>query len=144
MFNTFLRNRARTLTTVLILSILLTAATVLAAVEFIAAAEGGSVNIAKGVELVIVPNGLAKDANVLGEMYEDEDGNISFIFDAYNKKSPVKLTKPAQLYVSQNIIKGLKDTTLYGEDNEEIVPEKTNQGLKYSLNHFSLYYYRRR
>lgn len=144
MFDTFLRNRARTLTTVLILSILMTAATVLAAVEFITAAAGGSVSVAKGVELVIVPDGLAKDANVLGEMYTDEDGNISFIFDAYNKNNSIKLTKPAQLYVSRNLVKGLKDLTLYGENDEEIVPEKTNRGLKYSLDHFSLYYYRRR
>lgn len=145
MFNTFLKNRARTLTTILILSILLTAATVFAAIEFITVAEGGSVSIAKGVELVIVPGGLAKDASVLGEMYEDEDGNISFVFAANSANGrAVALTKPAQLYVSRSIIKGLKDTTLYGEYGEEIVPEKTNQGLKYSLDHFSLYYYRRR
>lgn len=146
MFNTFLKNRARTLTTILILSILLTAATVFAAIEFITVAEGGSVSIAKGVELVIVPNGLADDANVLGEMYEDEDGNLSFVFMAY-KNTPnnsVALTKPALLYVSRSVIKGLKDTILYGDNGEEIVPEKSGNELKYSLDHFSLYYYRRR
>jgi len=151
MFNTFLRNRARTLTTVLILSILLTAATAFAATEFIKARKGGIVDIASGVKLEIVRRGLAADAYVSGEMYEEKGKgkkigkDIYFGFEARDDEGyDVELTKPALLYVSQELLKGLKDTTLYGENGEEIVPEKSGKKFVYGLDHFSLYYYRRR
>ena len=144
MFDTFLKNRARTLATVLILSILLTAATVFAATEFIKAKEGGVVEIAEGVRLEISPGGLSANAYVQGEMYTDEDGDISFSFAAYSNQGDVELLSPALLYVSRDVIGNSGRAKLYGENGEVIKPERTEEGLKYSLVHFSLYYYRRR
>ena len=147
MFNTFLKNRARTLTSILILSILLTAATVFAALESIEADKGGVIEVSEGVRLVISPGGLAADAEVLGVMNTDEDGNISFTFLAYEEGDPeasIALEKPALLYVSQDVVGNAGKAKLYGENGEVIKPERSDGGLIYSLDHFSLYYYRRR
>lgn len=92
--------------------------------------------------------GLAANAYVSGEMYEEDDddeGAIYFSFEAYNRQGDVELTKLALLYISWDIVEGLNDHTLYGENGEEIRPDKkSRRGLRYSLEHFSRYYHRKR
>jgi hypothetical protein len=146
MLNTILRKRAQVSAVILVLSILLLAATAFAATEIIKAKRGGRVRVGPGVSLVIKSNGLEEDAIVSAHMRVKRN-RISFSFSAtdLDDGDDVKLTKPAVLYVSWRVINGLEDSILHGENGEEVEPAIiTKRGAKYYLGHFSLYYFRRR
>ena len=140
MLNTVLRKRVQVLLPVLVLSVLLVAATAFAATEYISAKRGGTVDVAPGVSLVIKPGALAEDTVISANMKVKRD-RISFRFGP----SGTEFSKPAVLCISWRAIDGVEDLTLFGEDGEEIEPAKTTGwGLKYYIEHFSIYYFRRR
>lgn len=146
MLNTILRKRAQILALILALSVILVAATAFAVTEIIKAKKGGRIDVAPGVSLVIKPGGLAEDAMVSATM-KVKRNRICFSFSAaaVDDGNDVELTKPAVLYVSWRALDGVEDLTLYGEDGEEIEPAKATQwAAEYYIDHFSLYYFRRR
>ena len=146
MLNTIPRKKAQVLAITLVLSVLLIAATVFAATEVIEAKKGGRIDVAPGVSLVIKPRGLAEDAVVSANM-KVKRNRIRFSFSAValDDDDDVELTKPAVLRVSWRVIDSVEGLTLYGEDGEQIEPDKTTGwGVKYYIEHFSLYYFRRR
>jgi hypothetical protein len=140
MLNTILRKRAQVLALILVLSVLLIAATAFAAAEYISAKKGGTVDVAPGVSLVIKPGALEEDTAISANMKAKRD-RISFQFGP----SGTEFSKPAVLCISWEVIDGVEDLTLYGENSEEIGPTKiTGWGVKYYIEHFSVYYFRRR
>jgi hypothetical protein len=147
MLNTILRKRAQALALILVLSVLLVAATAFAATEIIRAKRGGVVCVGPGVSLEIKPRGLEEDAIVSADM-KVKRNRISFSFSAValDDGDDVELTKPAVLCVSQRVANDLEDLTLYGKNGEEIEPVRTTRhGAEcYLLEHFSIYYFRRR
>lgn len=146
MLNTILRKRAQVLTLILVISVLVTAATAFAVTSIIEAKKGGKIGVAPGVLLVIKPGGLEEDAVVSANM--KVKGNrtcFSLNAAALDDGDDVDLTKLAVLNVSWEAIDGVEDLILYGQDGEEIEPAKTTRwGVKYYIEHFSLYYFRRR
>lgn len=146
MLNTILRKRAQALALILVLSVLLVAATAFAATEIIKAKRGGVVCVGPGVSLEIKPRGLEEDAIVSADM-KIKRNRISFSFSAValDDGDDVELTKPAVLCISWQAIGGVEDLTLYGEHGEEIEPAQTTKRVvKYYVDHFSIYYFRRR
>jgi hypothetical protein len=146
MLNTILRKRAQVLVLILVLSVLVTAATAFAATRIIRAKKGGKIDVAPGVSLVIKPGGLAEDAVVSAYM-KVKRNRICFSLNAaaLDDGDDIELTKPAALNVSWLAIHGVEDLTLYGQNGEEIEPaKKTRWGVRYDIEHFSLYYFRRR
>jgi hypothetical protein len=141
MLNTILGKRARVLALILVLSVLLTAATAFAATVFIRAKRGGRVNIAEGVELVIPPRALAEDTFISAYVRQRWD-RVIFYFGP----DGTEFSKPANLYISWQAVRraGVEDFTLYGPGGLKIEPTVKGWGLKYEIDHFSLYYYRRR
>jgi hypothetical protein len=142
MLNTIPKKRARALALVLVLSVLQTAATALAATKYIEAGEGGTIDIAEGVELVIPAGALGEDTVISADM-EWADDHIYFHFGP----GGTEFGKPAELRITWQAIDdmGLADLHLYSEDGEEIEYEIKKWGVvSYYIEHFSLYYYRRR
>lgn len=140
MLNTILRKRAQVLALILVLSVLLIAATAFAATELIRAKRGGTVDVAPGVSLVIKPGALEEDTVISANMRVKRD-RITFRFGPRG----TEFSKPAVLRISWQAIDGVGDLTLHGEKGEEIEPAKiTGQGVKYHIEHFSVYYFRRR
>lgn len=139
MLNTILRKRAQVLALILVLSVLLTATTALAATKFIRAKSGGTITIAQGVKLVIRPGALEEDTIISADMIQKRNRTL-FRFEP----DDAEFSKPAELCISWEVIDGVEDLTLYGENGSRIEPETTRRGVKYYIDHFSLYYYRRR
>jgi hypothetical protein len=143
MSTTTLKRRAQVLAAILILAVLLTATTAFAATRFIKAKRGGTIRMDRGVWLVIRPGALEEDAVISADMYMTED-SISFEFGP----SGTEFDRPAELRVTWQAIGGrdVEDVALYGEDGEEIEeePEIRRWGVVWYIEHFSLYYYRRR
>jgi hypothetical protein len=140
MLNTILRKRAQVLAAILVLSVVLIATTAFAATEYIKAKRGGIVPVAPGVSLVIKPGALAEDTVISANM-KVKRNHISFCFGP----SGTVFSKPAELCISWQAIDDVEDLTLYGEDGEGIEPAKTTRwGVKYYIEHFSMYYFRRR
>lgn len=142
MLSTILRKRAQALAVILVLSVFLVATTVFAATKLIEAKKGGVVQIAQGVELVIRPNALEEDTVIAASM-ELQRKRVVFEFGP----DGTKFRKPAHLSLSWAAMEALGDLeslTLYGEDGEEIEPKIKGWGMEYPIDHFSLYYHRRR
>lgn len=139
MLNAILRKRAQVLSLILVLSVLLIVTSAFAATKFIKARSGGVVRIDRGVRLVIRPRALEEDTVISANMIQEQN-RICFHFGP----DDTEFLKPAELCVSWRAIDDVDDLTLYGEDNEEIKPEVKRWGVKYYIEHFSLYYFRRR
>ena len=140
MLNTTLRKKVQVLALILVMLVFLAATTALAATEFIEAKTGGSIRIARGVWLVIPPRALEEDTVVSAYMIRRRD-RVNFIFEP----SGLIFRKPAELKISWQAIAGMggDDLTLYGE-GMEIEPIIRAWGVVYPIEHFSLYYHRRR
>lgn len=143
MLNTILKKRAQALAVILILSVLLTATTALAATKFVKADKGRVIHIAPGVKLVIPPEALEEDTVVSADMEKTDD-----YIDFYFGPSRTKFAKPAELRITWQAISRMDvdDLTLYNTDGKEIEiePDIKSWGVIYYIDHFSLYYYRRR
>ena len=137
------RKRVYVFALILVLSVLLTAMTALAATRLIKAKTGGTINIAPGVNFIVLPDALEENTVISADMEETEDG-IDFHFGP----SGTTFDPPAELRITWQAIGGrdVEDITLYGEDGEEIEeePEITPWGVIWYIEHFSIYYYRRR
>jgi hypothetical protein len=142
MLHVILKKRIQVLVSVAVMSLLLTAAAVFAASQFIRAESGGTVNIVDGAELVIPPKSLKEDTEVYAGMKEKRD-LVIFEFGPEG----TRFSKPSVLHVSWQLISDLgdvEDLTLYGENGGKLKPKITRWGPVYRIKHFSLYYYRRR
>jgi hypothetical protein len=140
MLYTIPRKRIQALSLALILTMLVISVTAFAATELISAKKGGKIEVAQGVLAVIKPHALEEDTIISANMEVTRD-RISFVFGP----SGTQFKKPMELYISWSVIDDVEDLAIYGEDNEEIEPVKINgRGLKYHINHFSIYYFRRR
>ena len=142
MLHTALRKRAYVLTLIIVLSILLTAMTAIAASKLITAKKGGTIDIAPGVKLVIRPNTLEEDTVISASMSIESNGDITYEFGP----DDIDFSKPVELIISKRVLKDakIKDFVLYGADGEEIRAKKSKKELIYKIEHFSLYYHRRR
>jgi len=141
MLHTFLRKRAHVITLIVVLSILLTAMTALAASKLIVAKKGGTIDLAPGVKLVIPPKALEEDTVISADMRVKKK-RITYDFGP----SGTVFSKPAELIISSKVFKKahVDDLVLYGEDGETIEPIRKKKSLVYEINHFSAYYHRRR
>ncbi len=133
--------RAKSLASILFLVMLLSATTALAATKFIEADEGGAIRIARGAWLLIPPGSLEEDTLVSANRRQTKN---RIYFDFEPGGTPFAQDKPAQLWISWRYIRKLDDLILYEEDGSEIMPHFSGGWMKYELNHFSLYYFRRR
>jgi len=138
MSKTSLRKKSEILGLIIVLSILLTTTTALGYRE---SSVGSTIQIAQGVCLY-VPLGATEDDSVISAEMEWTENYVNFYFGP----SPMSFAKPLQLRITWSTIDemDLGDFTLYNEDGEEIGPEAKWWGVVYYIEHFSLYYYRRR
>ena len=139
MFNTVLRKRSQSFALVLVLAALLIATTAFAATKLIIAQKGGRINVAEGVVFVIRPGALEEDTVISVDMIRKKK-RIIFEFGP----DDTRFSRPAELKISWEVLEDVDDFTLYGERGEEILPRKTGWGLIYEIEHFSLFYFRRR
>jgi hypothetical protein len=132
--------RAYILTLVFVLSAILIA-TVYGDVKLITAKKGGTVRAERGAELVIPPRALAEDTVISAEL-DIQNDTIYLLFGPHG----TEFNPSATFKVSWTLIKkyGIDDYTAYGPGGEILVPELTKKGLEYEIQHFSLYYFRRR
>lgn len=134
---------------VLILLISLVAAIALAAVAsgYIKAGKGGTIVIEEGIQLVVPPGALSEDTNIKVKMVRNTN-KTTFDF------SPEGLVfrKPVELRATYAAISDAASFNLYFAPDpsnpdyytEVITPVEYDWGVTWYLNHFSLYYYRRR
>lgn len=142
MLSMILRKRAQILATILVLSVFLIATAALADTKLIIAKKGGVVNIAEGIELVIRPGALENDTIVSAYMIQKRK-RVIFSFGP----DDTEFEKPARLCMSWAAVEALgtlESLTLYGENGERIEPRIKGWGVEYPIEHFSLYYHRRR
>jgi len=144
MLHTIAKKRAQALALVLVLSVLLTAMTALAATKFIKARRGGVISIDKGVCFRIPPGSLEGDTTISADMVVKED-SICFYFGpdgtTFDPSAELIIAWPA---LGEFIHLGVRDLILYGEDGSETKPKIELRGTKYPIEHFSVYYFRRR
>lgn len=142
MSRTTLKRVLQVFTLVMVLSALLSLEA-FAVSRLIKADEGGVINIAEGVSLIIPPNALEEDA-VVHARVSIKKNQICYNFGP----DDIVLNRPVKLVVSQQILEdaGVDDLNLYGEDGERIKPRtsKKEETVTYKIDHFSLYYHRRR
>jgi hypothetical protein len=137
------------LAVILALSILLmTATTAFAITKLIKADKGGVVPLCQGAKLVIAPGALAQDTAIFAEMVQTED-STTFTFGP----SGTQFAIPAELDVTWKALgrngkdkKYAESIVLYNEDGEVIdsEPEISSRGVVWDIEHFSIYYHRRR
>jgi len=126
----------------MILSVGLLVATAFSATQLVEAKKGGTIHIAPGVELKILPGALEVDTVISADIIREED-YIGYWFGP----DGTTFAKPARLQVSLKVLNDVEDVddfTLYGEYGEEITPRIKGKRLIYHIPHFSLYYFRRR
>jgi hypothetical protein len=134
-----LKSKTRLVSLIAVLSVFLVITTAFAATKLIVAEDGGVVDIDTGVSLVIYANALSEDTVISATMVKDED-TADFEFGP----SGTQFSTPAELCISWQVISDAESLTLYGESGEVIQPQIQGWGVKYPIEHFSLYYYRRR
>ena len=139
MLNKILRSKIQVLILILALSIFLTAAIALAVTKLIVAEEGGMVNISKGAVLLIRPGALEEDTVISANVVRKSE-----IVCFYFEPSGTEFQIPVELCLSWFFVGDAEELTLYGDDGEEIEPTIYSWGVRYYIEHFSLYYYRRR
>ena len=141
MLKTILRKRAYVLVLVLVLSMLFIATTAFAITSLVKAKKGGEINIAPGVSLIIYPGALEKNTVISADILQGRK-RIFFSFGPDDTEFSI----PAELCISWEAVQSfdLKNPILFGEDGERLVPKIRWWGVKYNIDHFSLYYYRRR
>lgn len=126
-----------------VLLIVLIATTALAATRLIKAEKGGVISMGKGAKLVIAPEALEEDTVISAEMEKTEKA-LEFYFGPRG----TDFDPPAELRITWQALGGrdVEDITLYDEDGGEIDedPEIRNWGVVFHIDHFSIYYYRRR
>ena len=133
---------------IIVLSVALAASSAHAATKRIKAKSGGVIKVDKGIKFRIPPRSLEKDTTITIDVIQEQD-YVAFEFGPSG--TIFAEDKPAQLMVTWRALAllGISDPTLYGEDDEPVHPNMKWYGLKYGikgfyLEHFSLYYYRRR
>ncbi len=111
--------------------------------KFIEADVGGTMSLAKGVTFVIPPGALDEDTMIQAHVVMNKN-RISYTFGP----DGTVFNKPALLVVSWEVLEdaGVEDVNLYGEDGKRIKPKalKKEESFAYRIEHFSLYYHRRR
>ena len=141
MLEAVLRKRAKALALILFLSVFLIATTASAATRFIRADEGGAVRITSGAWLLIPAGSLEEDTLISANMKRTHN----YLYFRFNPSGTVfDPDKPAQLCLAWWRLQGLESFVLYGKDGSEVTPEFRWWGVKYDVDHFSLYYFRRR
>jgi hypothetical protein len=135
--------RARVMALILVLSVSIVATTAFAATKLIEADKGGVVPMGHGVKLTILPNALEEDTEISAEMEYTED-RINF----HLGPSGTEFSEPAELRLTWKAIGGrdVENIALYDENDQEIEtePEIENSGVVFYIEHFSIYYHRRR
>jgi hypothetical protein len=143
--DTILKKRTQILALILVVSVLLTATTILAATKFIEAKKGGVIRIARGVCFRVPPNSMEKDDTISADVVLEKD-RVCFYFEP----DGTTFDPPAQLMIvwptlARLIHLGVRDLTLYYEgDGSGTKPRMRAWGAKYPIEHFSIYYFRRR
>ena len=137
------KRRARVLALILVLSVSVVAATAFAATKLIKANKGGVIPMGHGVKLTILPNALEEDTEISAEMEYTED-RINFHFGP----SGIQFSEPAELRLTWQAIGGrdVENIVLYDGNDQEIEtePEIGSSGVVFYIEHFSIYYHRRR
>jgi len=144
MLDTIVKKRAKVFAVILLLSVLLAAATALAASRFIDADKGGVIHIAWGISFKVPPNSLEEDTVISANMVIDRK-RVCFDFGP----DGTTFDPPAELIMTWPILTGLVrmgvcDLTLYGGDGSETEPIIGSSAVKYPIEHFSIYYFARR
>jgi len=143
MLNTELRKRIHPLVIAWVMSVFLIAVAAVAATELIDAKRGGRIEIDEGLTLTILPKALSENTEISVNIKERENGQLVFL-----QFEPDGLTfadnKPARLFASRDFIGEGSDLTLYTSDGTAIKPKPKRHGAEWELDHFSLYYFRRR
>jgi len=142
------KRETRALVLIMFLTVLLTAAITSAGgikSKYIRVHRGGVITLDEGVKLVIPPRALEEDTKISAHMVRNTQ-KIMFKF----KPKGIVFNKPLELWATLEAIKGAASLTLYyaldggSEPIEEIEPVIGDEEATWYLNHFSLYYFRRR
>ena len=141
MLDTISRRRARVSALTLVLSLLLITTIAFAATELISAKKGGEINVAPGVVFAVPPKALDEDTVITVDMLE-KGKRVRFEFEP----SGLVFSKSASLRMTWEAVEAadVEDLLLYAEDGSVIEPKTTGQGVAYSIDHFSIYFFRRR
>ena len=110
-----------------------------AATECMKTQHDSEVRIAPGIKLVVHPGALDKQTRITADLVRRQD-SVCFDFGPDGTKFAI----PAELRVSWRAIKGLNTLALYGESGSRIRPRLGLRGLRYNIDHFSIYYFRKR
>lgn len=137
------------ITAILILSLVMIAVAFAIIVEQpIKANEGGTIDIVAGIKFIVPPGALERDTTIRVKMVQNRNKTM-FKFGP----AGLKFKKAVKLQATTGAINDAAEFNLYYAPNNErpdnytevITPERTSDGtIQWSLNHFSIYYYRRR
>jgi hypothetical protein len=152
MLSTGLGKRSvQALAAILVLSVLLTTTIALAAAKqkFIRGNKGGTVTISRAVQLVVPPGAVDKNTYIQAEMVRTTE---RVIFKFRPEGLVFKEGIPAELQADLKAVSDAVDLKLYfapdeaDPDNytEVIYPDITDEKAVWRIEHFSIYYFRRR
>lgn len=109
--------------------------------KLVMARKGAHINLRDGVDLGIPAGALSEDKVVTWrKVITDDKVEIHLIPDG------LKFSPPAVLEVTKQFLNGIGrvERDLFGPDDKEVPGVDYPGRLQYDLNHFSIYYYRRR
>lgn len=109
--------------------------------KLIRADVGGNINLKDGVHLRIPAGALDEDVNIeTSKTISDRKASITL------KPDGIQFATPVELEVSLKFLDSIEgvDRDLIGPDEEPIPGLLSGNKLLYLLDHFSIYYYRRR
>jgi len=139
MLNTILSKKER-------LSGLLLALSVSLASKYVRKGRGGKVRLARGMQLVILPQAILTDRKGIVISTGAVQRRKYICLDLGPDGTTFAKDKPAELRATWKAISryNIDGLTLYGEDGKEIEGYETELGAVWYIPHFSLYYFRRR
>jgi hypothetical protein len=144
MLNLNFKRKMKLTIPIAILALFLIAVTAFAVEQLIIAEEGGVITITEGVYLIVPPEALDEDTMISAEA-SVKGKRVCFEFGpeglTFNKPAKLGMTWDTVILLLSN---GVYDFMLYGEDGSQITPRITERGIVYNIEHFSLYYFRRR
>ncbi|MBD3183845.1 hypothetical protein GF312_16290 [Candidatus Poribacteria bacterium] len=149
MFKTAMRQKFGLVFLIFLISAFLFTSLSYAATESkVTAEDGGKIKIARGVTFWIPPESLKTDTPIYADMWREK----KFIVFEFGPDG-TKFRRPAELRIQWQSIRDASNFVLYGEKGEQIKPEiniisykrsAINIELVYKIEHFSIYYFRRR
>ena len=130
---------------IMVMLLLVNITIIFAATSYISADKGGTICLSEEVCLRILPRAMDQDTEIGASVVEQKHRKEEWVYfhlepDGLNFRDK----KPARLCASWESVGDTAELTLYGQDGEVIEPRTKGCGVEWYIDHFSLYYFRRR